>query len=100
MNWPLQVSLRLFKPASAGCDLLNDLAWIQATGNQNKKKKNTSNQISIHHNKIIIQHLIWLLIIHCAVIEMEIIYSGHSVLLLNHLRAMKGFVNYQDSRVP
>lgn len=39
MNWPLQVLLRLFKPASDGCDWLNDLARIQGTGNQNKAKK-------------------------------------------------------------
>lgn len=64
---------------------------------EQKRKKKT--QISIHHNDIIIQHLIWLLIIACAVIEMEIIYSGHSVLLLNHLCAMKGFANCQDSKI-
>ena len=99
MNWPLQVLLRLFKPASDGCDWLNDLARIQGTGNQNRAKKKKKTQISIHHNDIIIQHLIWLLIIACAVIEMEIIYSGHSVLLLNHLCAMKGFANCQDSKI-
>lgn len=64
---------------------------------EQKRKKKT--QISIHHNDIIIQHLIWLLIIACAVIEMEIIYSGHSVLLLNHLCTMKGFANCQDSKI-
>lgn len=60
-----------------------------------QKRKKNSDQISIRHNNRIIQHLIWLLIIGCAVIEMEIIYSGHSVLLLNHLCAMKGFANCQ-----
>lgn len=42
MNWPLQVVLKLFKPASARCDLLNDLSRIQGIGNQNKTKKNRS----------------------------------------------------------
>lgn len=63
MNWPLQVRLKLFKLASAGCDLFNDLARIQGIRNQNKKEKKNSDQISIHHNSIIIQHLMWLLII-------------------------------------
>lgn len=58
-----------------------------------QKRKKKSDQISVHHNNIIIQHLIWFLIIGCAVIEMEIIYSGHSVLLLNHLCAVKGIEN-------
>lgn len=90
MNWPLQVLLKLFKPASDGCDWLNDLARIQGIGNQNKakKKKKKKTQISIHHNDIIIQHLIWLLIIGCAVIEMEKIYSGHSV-------TVKSFMCYE-----
>lgn len=98
MNWPLHVTLRLFKPASAESDLFNDLARIQDIGNQNntkqnKKGKKIPDQISIHPNNIIIQHLIWLFIIGCAVIEMEIIYSGYSVLLLNHLCAVKEIAN-------
>lgn len=75
MNWSLQVTLKLFKPSSAGCDLLSDLSKIQGIRNQNKpKEKKKKTQISIHHNNIIIQHHMWLLIIGCALIEMEIIY--------------------------
>lgn len=47
----------------------------------------------MYHNNIIIHHWIWLLIIGCTVTEMEIFTSGHSVLLLNHLWAVKGIVN-------
>lgn len=47
----------------------------------------------MHHDFKITQYLIWLLITGCAVIEMGIIYSGHSVLLLNHLCAVKGIAN-------
>lgn len=39
MNWPLQVTLKLFKPASAGCDLFNDLARIQASEIKTKQKR-------------------------------------------------------------